>query len=149
MEYPDDRLRLMFTCCHPALEREDQVALTLYTLGGLTAAEIARAFLLPAPMLVQRLERARRQIEEGHIHDEPLNLAERLPSVQAVIISFSTRATWRQPVTSLFGEACVPRRSGSDERFANSCRTKRKAWACWRSCCFKILAVWHVFGINS
>lgn len=85
MEYPDDRLRLMFKCCHPALEREDQIALTLYTLGGLTAAEIARALLLPAPMLVQRLERARWQIEEGHIPDEPLNLAERLPTVQAVI----------------------------------------------------------------
>src|SRR5258708_38873787 len=85
MEHPDDRLRLMFTCCHPALEREDQIALTLHTLGGLTAAAIARAFLLPAPMLAQRLERAKRQIEEGHIPDEPLNLAGRLPSVQAVI----------------------------------------------------------------
>ena len=85
MEHPDDRLRLMFTCCHPALEREDQIALTLHTLGGLTAAAIARAFLLPAPMLAQRLERAKCQIEEGHIPNEPLNLAERLPSVQAVI----------------------------------------------------------------
>ena len=85
MEYPDDRLRLMFTCCHPVLEREDQIALTLYTLGGLTAAEIARAFLLPAPVLIERLECARRHIEKGHIPDEPLNLGERLPSVQAVI----------------------------------------------------------------
>jgi len=85
MEHPDDRLRLMFTCCHPALEREDQIALTLHTLGGLTAAAIARAFLLPAPMLAQRLERAKCQIEEGHIPNEPLNFAERLPSVQAVI----------------------------------------------------------------
>lgn len=85
MEHPDDRLRLMFTCCHPALERDDQVALTLHTLGGLTAAEIARAFLLPAPVLAQRLERARSQIEEGHIRGEVLNVAQRLPSVQAVI----------------------------------------------------------------
>src|ERR1041385_1536524 len=48
-EYPDDRLRLIFTCCHPSLTREAQVALTLRTLGGLTTTEIAHAFLLPEP----------------------------------------------------------------------------------------------------
>src|SRR4029450_7690835 len=54
----DDRLRLIFTCCHPALNREAQVALTLHTLGGLTTPEVARAFLLPPATLGQRLVRA-------------------------------------------------------------------------------------------
>ncbi|MCC6994777.1 MAG: RNA polymerase subunit sigma-24 [Deltaproteobacteria bacterium] len=58
----DDRLRLIFTCCHPALAPEAQVALTLRTLGGLTTAEIARAFLEPEPTTAQRLVRARRKI---------------------------------------------------------------------------------------
>src|SRR5215471_3494248 len=55
MKYPDDRLRLIFTCCHPALNIEAQVALTLRTLGGLTTTEIAKAFLVPEPTLAQRL----------------------------------------------------------------------------------------------
>ena len=56
---PDDRLRLIFTCCHPALATSAQVALTLRLLGGLTTAEIARAFLVPEPTMAQRLVRAR------------------------------------------------------------------------------------------
>src|SRR5262249_40264770 len=54
-EIPDDRLRLIFTCCHPALAHEAQVALTLRMLGGLETDEIARAFLVPAPTMAQRL----------------------------------------------------------------------------------------------
>src|SRR5205823_290846 len=61
---PDDRLRLVFTCCHPALAVEARVALTLRTLGGLTTPEIARAFLLPEATLAQRLVRAKRKITE-------------------------------------------------------------------------------------
>ena len=64
---PDDQLRLIFTCCHPALNREAQVALTLRTLGGLTTEEIARAFLLPEPTLAQRLVRAKRKIQQARI----------------------------------------------------------------------------------
>ena len=66
-EIPDDRLRLIFTCCHPALNREAQIALTLRTLGGLSTAEIARAFLVPEPTLAQRLVRAKRKIREARI----------------------------------------------------------------------------------
>jgi RNA polymerase sigma-70 factor, ECF subfamily len=64
---PDDRLRLMFTCCHPALPLDAQVALTLRTLAGLSTAEIARAFLVPEPTMAQRLVRAKRKIRNAGI----------------------------------------------------------------------------------
>jgi RNA polymerase sigma-70 factor (ECF subfamily) len=64
---PDDRLRLIFTCCHPALPLEAQIALTLRTLAGLSTAEIARAFLVPEPTMAQRLVRAKRKIRNAGI----------------------------------------------------------------------------------
>ena len=66
-DVPDDRLRLMFTCCHPALVLEAQVALTLRTLAGMTTPEIARAFLVPEPTMAQRLTRAKRKIRNAGI----------------------------------------------------------------------------------
>ena len=66
-DIPDDRLRLLFTCCHPALAMEARVALTLRTVGGLSTREIARAFLVPEPTLGQRLTRAKRKIRDAGI----------------------------------------------------------------------------------
>lgn len=88
VEYPDDRLRLIFTCCHPAINRESQVALTLRSLGGLSTTEIARAFLLPEVTLAQRLVRAKNKIKLAGIAYQvpPLEvLPERLAAVQTVL----------------------------------------------------------------
>jgi RNA polymerase sigma-70 factor (ECF subfamily) len=88
MNFPDDRLRLIFTCCHPALNADAQVALTLRTLGGLTTPEIARAFLIPEPTLAQRLVRAKAKIHQARIPYEippPHALPERVASAQKTI----------------------------------------------------------------
>ena len=117
-QIPDDRLKLMFTCCHPSLALEAQVALTLHTLGGLTTHEIARAFLVAESAMAQRLARARRKIRDAGIpyRVPPADLLpQRLEALLAVIyLIFSegyvvtgSAASGNEPLTrqELCGEA--------------------------------------------
>ena len=95
--FPDDRLRLVFTCCHPALAQEAQVALTLRLLCGLSTAEVARAFLVSEPTMAARLTRAKKKIAQAHIpYRVPAkeDLPERVDAVLAAIhLLFSTGYT--------------------------------------------------------
>src|SRR5438132_7479925 len=109
----DDRLRLIFTCCHPAIAPDAQVALTLREVCGLTTEEIARAFLTPAPTLAQRIVRAKAKIRDAKIpYQVPAReeLAERLGTVLRVIylvFNEGYAASWGSTVTrrDLAGEA--------------------------------------------
>ena len=111
-ELPDDRLRLLFTCCHPALALEAQVALTLHTLGGLTTEEVARAFLVPVPTIAQRLVRAKRKIRDAGIaYRIPAreDLPERVEGVLATLY-----LVFNEGYAATAGDALVRRKLSSE-----------------------------------
>ena len=104
----DDRLRLIFTCCHPALSTEAQVALTLRLLGGLSTVEVARAFLVSEQTMAQRLARAKRKIKAARIPyrvPEEHELPERLPPVLAVLYLVYNAGLNSPPESDLCSEA--------------------------------------------
>jgi RNA polymerase sigma-70 factor, ECF subfamily len=104
----DDRLRLIFTCCHPALSREAQVPLTLRLLGGLETAEVARSFLVAEPTMAQRLVRAKRKIKAARVPyrvPEEHELPDRLPPVLTVVYLIYNAGVDRPPEDELCAEA--------------------------------------------
>jgi RNA polymerase sigma-70 factor (ECF subfamily) len=119
----DDRLRLIFTCCHSALSPDAQVALTLREVCGLTTEEIAQAFLSSAPTLAQRIVRAKAKIRDARIPyqvPEPAELPERLDSVLRVVYL-------------VFNEGYSA--SSGDRSRGSICPARRFDWAaCWSSC---------------
>jgi RNA polymerase sigma-70 factor (ECF subfamily) len=105
---PDDRLRLIFTCCHPALSTEAQVALTLRLLGGLSTTEVARSFLVPEPTMAQRIVRAKRKIKAARIPyrvPEDHELPDRLRPVLAVVYLLYNAGLTNPAEPSLCAEA--------------------------------------------
>jgi RNA polymerase sigma-70 factor, ECF subfamily len=105
--FEDDRLSLIFTCCHPAINMEAQIGLTLRTLGGLTTTEIARAFLVPEGTLAQRLVRAQRKIQQARIPYQvpaPGSLPERLSAVQKVLYLI-----FNEGYSASFGDSLIRR----------------------------------------
>ena len=134
----DDQLRLIFTCCHPALAPEVQVALTLRLIAGLQTPEIAKAFLVPEPTMAQRIVRAKKKIKAANIPyrvPEDHELPDRLPPVLAVVYLVFNEGYVASAGDALVRTELCPRRSGWPATSPSSCPTSPRCSACSRCCC--------------
>ena len=133
---PDDRLRLVFTCCHPALAREAQVALTLRLVCGVATAEIAHAFLVSEPTMAARITRAKKKIAAAGIpYVVPRGPAPRLDAVLAVIHLLSRPGTRRRRVRSSPGPTSPNARSISPACCGTAARRSARSAGCSRCSC--------------
>jgi RNA polymerase sigma-70 factor (ECF subfamily) len=129
----DDQLRLIFTCCHPALRTEHPVALTLRLLGGLSVDEVARSFLVSELTMAKRLVRAKYKIKAAKIPyrvPDEADLPERLRSVLSVVYLI-----YNTGLDDPGRASCGPRQFGSLARLSSCCPTSPKWQGCSRCCC--------------
>ena len=133
LTFEDERLSLIFMCCHPALSQEAQVALTLRLLGGLTTEEVARSFLVAESTMAQRLVRAKRKIKAARIPyrvPEDHELPDRLGSALAVLYLVYNAGLAKSAPSPI----SAPRRSGWRESWRRSCPMSPRSRACSPSC---------------
>ena len=138
-QIPDDRLRLIVTCCHPALDRSAQVALTLRLMCGLSTAEVARAFLVSEPTMAARITRAKKKIAVG---PDPVpgaaadELPERVDAVLAVVHLLFTTGHTTPAGEDLVRRDLVERSVQLCRHAARAAAARTRPWpGCWRCCC--------------
>ena len=142
LQEPDDRVRLMFTCCHPALSRAAQVALTLRAVCGFTTSEIAHAFLVSEAVVAQRIVRARRKIVVAHIPYRMPNddeMGERLREVLAVLYLMFNEGYLASSGATPTRATSLKMPPGSPRWSHGTCRKSQSHSACSLSCA----CTWH------
>ena len=133
--FPDERLRLIFTCAHPALDLPSRVALTLRLVGGLTTSQIARVFLVSEPTMAARITRAKKKIASAGIPyrvPDVDDLPERARGVHTVIYAIFTEGYAASDGAGCCAPNCAPRRSSRPDADRVDAGRRRRRARCWR-----------------